>query len=86
MKPVIIYDPLSHQTRMVKRVKFTPLSQQTKGIGGQILDYFRTGKALSPVIKTEVIIPPETKQFVTRTILITVGSVVGGILLFRAMR
>lgn len=86
MKPTIIYNPLSQQTRMIRRVKFTPLSQQRTGIGGQILDYLRTGKPLSPIIKTEIIIPPETKRFITRTIFITAGTVLAGFFVYRMLK
>ena len=86
MKPKIIYNPLSQQTRMVRRVNFTPLSQRPKGIGGQILDYLKTGKPLSPIIKTEIIVPPQTKKFARGLVFTLVGGAIASVVLYQVLK
>ncbi len=86
MRRQIIYPPLRQRPRTIRRVRFSPLSQQRTDIGTQILGYLKTGKPLSPVIETKVIVPPETKTFIRNTIFTAAGMIVGGILLFRVLK
>jgi len=66
-----------------------PLSQespQRKGIAKELIDYLKFGKPLSPVIQTEVIIPPETKKFAREIVFTVVGAGLAAVLLYRAFR
>lgn len=96
MRPRIVHIPPPQRRRMTRRyrrVPFAPLSQEPTsplvGIGKQILDYLQFGKPIAtPLkpIKTEIIIPPETKKFIRNTIFMAAGAVVGGIVLYQALK
>lgn len=93
MRKRIIYLPGPRRSGKFRRIPFTPLSQEPPapivGIGKQILDYLKFGKPLTaPVtpIKTEIIVPPETKKFIRNTVFTAAGVIVGGIILYQALK
>jgi len=91
MKPRIIFNPISRRPGIAKRPTFTPFAQdapQQQPIGKQILDYLRFGKPIAaPVtpIKTEVLIPTETKRFARTMIFTLVGGIVAGVILYKVL-
>lgn len=71
---------------MRRKIVYAPLSQEPVDIKTQIRDYLRFGKPLSPIVKTEVIIPPETKKFAREIVFTVIGAGLGAFLLYRAIR
>lgn len=67
---------------MRRKIYYTPLSQEPVDIKTQIRDYLKFGKPLQPVIKTEVIIPKETKNFIWGV----VGAVAAGVVLYQVLK
>ena len=69
---------------MRREILYAPLSQGTD-IKSQIRDYLQYGTPLKPIVKTEIIIPPETKQFARELLFITAGAILGGVILYRIL-
>lgn len=92
MRRRIIYTSLPQRPGMIRRAPFTPLSQepsQAVNIGRQIIGYFKTGQPITaPVapIKTEIVIPPDTKKFIRTTVFTLAGAIVGSIVLYQALK
>ncbi len=91
MRRQIIYTPLSQRPMVTRRPVFIPLAQDTpqqQPIGKQILDYLRFGKAITaPVqpIKTEVLVPPETKKFAREIVFTVGGAIVLAVVLYKVL-
>jgi len=86
----IVYHPRTRRPGIIKRPTFTPFAQDApqQPIGRQILDYLKFGKPIaSPVkaIKTEIIVPTETKKFARQIVFILAGTVIGGIVLYKML-
>lgn len=92
MRPQIIHNPRHRRPGIAKRPTFTPFAQdapQQKPIGSQILDYIKFGKPIAaPVekIKTEVLVPPETKKFARQIVFTLVGGALAAIVLYKIMK